>query len=487
MSSLLKDKEQKREEKSVIKHAIVGAGPSGIQLVMDFLDQCLLGQVKPDELLWIDKYFNAGALSGELLSIDGNTAIKKYLMVFEEWFNRLKAFGITVPKDEFAIFMTTYEDMFALAKKQGVIFNESAQEITTKYPDLQDYCCPLSMVTPVLQRVTKELQSLIPHRRGALQKVDSSVAGVNLTVDLGDNSIAVIPARTVILALGAAPRTLKDLPNYDPKSAKMQREISPWLAFSLPDLEKFLQENAQKVKKVIILGGSHSGALVHKNILLLSEKREVKVVAHTLARSMPKFRHNDPLTGITRNNNSGLDGNSARFMLSMLFNQEAAARYAGQWQYQILGKEITFDDVPDEEGTYVVCTIGFKAPDDVIISNERQEPLPLVKFIEKHSPPIPMGGSYRDGIFLAGIVSPVLDEDGVSNIGITKMPADSQRLVRLAMARAKEDIGAKLDAGSPSKAAFFAALGSVVIEKAPEKVPLLVPKEALPMIPRSRL
>ena len=136
---------------------------------------------------------------------------------------------------------------------------------------------------------------------------------------------------------------LKDVKGYRAEDSRSKREISPWLAFSLPKLEKFLRQH-REIKKIVIVGESHSGSLVHKNLLLISEKFKKEglfgITPCTLARNCPKFRYIDPITKKVMNVNNGLDGDSARFIAGMVFDPPLSERYKGQWQYDIVDKKI---------------------------------------------------------------------------------------------------------------------------------------------------
>ena len=214
----------------------------------------------------------------------------------------------------------------------------------------------------------------------------------------------------------------------------------------MPDLEKFLRKNAGLTKKIVIVSGwSHSGALIEKNILFISDKLESegipRVPIEMLASDYPKFRYTDPATGRVVHNNNGLDGDSARIVAGMIIDPEISAKYEGQWQYKILDRRITYRDVPDEKGISVVCAIGFKPGSSITVNGKK-----LSDFTEAH----PHGGSFKNGIFIAGFTSPIKDDENAPIVGITKVFDITQRLAQLAICVAN------LAEKRPNRAGFFA-------------------------------
>ena len=105
-----------------------------------------------------------------------------------------------------------------------------------------------------------------------------------------------------------------------------KRELSPWMVFSMPALEKELLKN-RSVKKIAVIGGSHSGALALKNILLVSDRLEAnglpRVIPHLLATDTPKFRFTDA-NRVVHNDGDGLDGNTALLITAITFDPETA-------------------------------------------------------------------------------------------------------------------------------------------------------------------
>ena len=77
----------------------------------------------------------------------------------------------------------------------------------------------------------------------------------------------------------------------------------------------------------------------------------------------------------------------------------------------------------------------------------------MAQFIEKNT----YSGSYADRIFVGGFASPIPDEQGVPNVGITKFPVDLERLVDLALAATLQDEQEKRDGINSAhvKAGFF--------------------------------
>ncbi len=449
MHSLSKTKEIKKTSKhsKAYRHTVVGAGVTGIQMVLIFLDQ----GVKPKDILWIDEDFNSGAFGRQLLGIAGNTAVGKYQDVFRKMFAVLRKFNVTVNEDEFAIFKPTYAEMFAELKKQNITLNETEEQIVCKYPNIKDYCCSLSMVTPVLQFMTEKLRGIVPSVKAKVKDIDKAKDKLkkNILCSTSEGDVY-FQSLTATIANGAKPKTVKDLEGYKPPT--VDREIPPWTALSMPDLEKYLRDHSE-IKSIAIMNGwSHSGALILKNILFISDKLESegrpRVKVTMIASDYPKFRYTDPVTGEIVHNNNGLSGDSAHLVLGMIMDPAISAKYEGQWQSKILEGRIFYHDVPDEEGVAIVAAFGFK-PSNIITVNGKN----LSSFIEAH----PNGGSFKEGIFTAGFTSPIKDDENAPIVGITKVWDITQRVAQLAIGAANlvEERADSVKLFS-SEAAFFA-------------------------------
>ena len=230
MSSLLKTKEIKEVPKpsTIYRHSVVGGGVSGIQMVLSFLDQ----GIEPKDILWIDEDFNSGAFGRQLLAIAGNTAVGKYQDVFRKMFAVLRKFKVAVNEDEFAIFKPTYAEMFAALKKQNITLNESEEEIIRNYPNIKDYCCSLSMVSPVLQFMTNKLRGIIPSVKGVAKDISDAKDKFKKIILCSIGGVDILlQSLTVTIATGAAPKTLRDLDGYI--EPKVDREIPPWIALNM--------------------------------------------------------------------------------------------------------------------------------------------------------------------------------------------------------------------------------------------------------------
>ncbi len=428
-------------EGHIFEHAVIGAGVSGMQMVLSLLKE----DVKAKDIVWVDKEFNSGAFGSLLLDIAGNTAMGRYQVIFREMLAVFKdKFKISIDENEFAIFKENYDEMFKALEKENIKLNETKEDIMQKYPEIKDYCCSLSMVRPVLQRITDELQKMIVCATGTVKEVNS-LEGDSLEIvsDTTEGYVAsIIKTKKVMLALGAVPKTLKDLTGYN--SEISMQELNPWTALSPSRLETWLIENRGQIKKIVIVGGwTHSGALIHKNIVQILEKLKTEddspIIVKLLMTGDPKFRYTDDYSGKVIHNNNGLDGDSARFVVDLVFSEKYFAQDKDEWKYKKIPNRVGFFDLKDKLGSYTVCAIGFKPPTDAPRVNEKS----LDEFIRQY----PEGDN---GIFVTGFTHPHKDEEGAAIVGITKVWAVTQALaVKVTQATPSQH------SSSSSSASFF--------------------------------
>ena len=170
--------------------------------------------INPKDILWIADRFKGGAFESQLSDVDGNAAISKYKDTFKKMFAILRKHNIKINEDDFALFKPDYTTMFEAVRKQGIALNESEKDIKLKYPNIENYCCPLSMVTPVLQRISDELRNLVPNVPGQVTAIDSpKTCEAPIKVAISDQKES-FQTHSVIIAPGAIPKSLKDLEGF---------------------------------------------------------------------------------------------------------------------------------------------------------------------------------------------------------------------------------------------------------------------------------
>ena len=167
--------------------AVVGAGPAGISTVGTLLDQGVDGSA----IVWIDPSFSVGDFGTLWRNVPSNTRVIDFYQMFEacrsfEFEGRASGFAIEgLPKDGW---------------------------------------CDLRYVAEPLEAVTATLRSRVESLEGYAIRCDSSPPGWVLHLRDGRS----VPARNVVLAVGARARTL-DLPGIEaiPLDVAMDRERLP--------------------------------------------------------------------------------------------------------------------------------------------------------------------------------------------------------------------------------------------------------------------
>ena len=198
--------------------AVIGAGPAGIAVVGLLLD---FG-VSPHEIAWIDKEFNVGRIGKYYAHVPGNATTRAYISYIE-------------------------------ACKTFNSFPSNTRDTLYSY-DL-DIEYELQIIIDPLLDITRHLKTLVKSYKDA-------ATSLNYKDDLWqiDTSRSTIHAQKVVLATGCHPKRL-DYP--------VTEEIPLDYAVDKAKLAQFVNPE----DTVAIVGGSHSGILVAKNLCELGVSR----------------------------------------------------------------------------------------------------------------------------------------------------------------------------------------------------------------------
>lgn len=256
-----------------LEFAVIGAGPAAITALAKLI-QC---GVKAETILWIDPYFRVGDF-GRILSrgssVPGNTTVLSYQRVNHEIYNIL-----SLPRLHFQI-----DDLEA------------------------EVACFLNIATEPLQYITNQI-------RTRLLSVTGWVTHINTINDYWEINIKLTPhknisylSRRVILATGAQAKTIA-LP-IQHKNITM---IAPTFTFIESELANYREQ--QKIRRVAVIGSSHSAALATMHLLQAGipvtqfMNKEYKYARECETEDGTKY---------TLHDNTGLKGNVAQFTQSLL-------------------------------------------------------------------------------------------------------------------------------------------------------------------------
>lgn len=276
-------------------YTIIGAGPAGICAVAKLM---MLG-VSGEEICWIDPHFACGDF-GTIFSVGsgvpGNTRVAEYKRVNQAIY---KALPDTAPTaDELAVC-----DLLRL-------------------PD--DETCSLKEAALPMQHLSYKLRRRVQSYQGLVTDITAKGGGwlVAWQDAAGVNSII---SQRVILATGALPRQL-DIP-----LTTIER-IDPCSVFIWTELQAYLAAST-KVKKVAVVGSSHSAALAVMHLL-----RAGIPVIQFVNKPYRFARRSVSADGqaFTMYDNTGLKGEVAKFTSDLLNGQVG---FAFDWQ-QVASSEM---------------------------------------------------------------------------------------------------------------------------------------------------
>lgn len=237
--------------KKTYQWAVIGAGGAGIAAVGQLLDQ----QVPPEDIIWLDPYFQAGDLGQYWKHIDGNTAVK----TFTDFLTAAQSFQYDKASKAFSL--------------NQLPSNETCE--------LKHMAQPLLWVTKELRKKVFSVQATVHHiklfeRKWHLQSNEQTYE-----------------AKQVILAHGAIPDTL----NYP--------DIST-LPFHVAIDKHQLAKHLNPEDSFAVFGSSHSAIMIIKHLVELKAKRIINFYRSPC-------RYAIELDDWTLFDNTGLKGKTAQW------------------------------------------------------------------------------------------------------------------------------------------------------------------------------
>lgn len=260
----------------IFEYAVIGAGPAAICAIPNIIHTGVSG----NDICWIDNKFNVGDF-GTILSrgssVPGNSRVQTYQNVNQAIYQMVPACK-----------------------------PDHAFELDSLAPD---YVCSIKVAAKPLQYITDRLRTIVHSQQGIVSDIITSNEGSNISIRISDDTVSTIMAKRVILATGSIPKTL-ELPSMH-KTIKI---IDPNITFIQSEVTDYLQKNSD-VKKVAVIGSSHSAALATMHLLKAGipvkqfMNKEYKFAAPAIGPHGEKY---------TMFDNTGLKGDVALFTRQLL-------------------------------------------------------------------------------------------------------------------------------------------------------------------------
>ncbi|KAL4453897.1 hypothetical protein ABPG74_003780 [Tetrahymena malaccensis] len=331
-------------QESLYEYCVVGAGPAGICAIAKILER----NVNPKKILWIDPQFQVGAFGREWAGVPGNTSVESYIKVNQEIFKILnKLDSQNIPK-----------------------FDIDAMPLKAT--------CALEVAAEPMQYITERFLKIVCSQRSIVKKISRTNLGWALLLENGDNAFS----NRIILSVGVKSRTV-DLPKKESQHIK----IVP--VEEIVD-EQRLKKISKGMKKVAVIGSSHTAALATMHLL----QAGLTVCQFINA----PYKYAQPITlnnqKSTLFDNTGLKGQVAEFTKKLTTDLV-------QGQYK---KTIHFFK-SDEQNlkkilpkcSHLVFAIGFEPNNTIQIED----------YFDQNLTHDPLTSILRDGIFGIGISYPL--------------------------------------------------------------------------------
>ncbi len=326
-------------------YLVIGAGPAGIIAIAK------LYSLGIRSIAWIDPEFKVGAF-GTLLSagtgVPGNTTVRSYQLVIQGIYESIPSIPVAV---------------HALDKLA------------------QDDACHLNVAREPFQYLSNELMALVTPTRGYVLTIDHRKKAIEVVYQSQENHKKTLLTKRVILAMGAVPKTLP-LPNHI-------ISIDPHTAFIASSVKAYI-ENNPNLKKVAIIGSSHSAALACMQFL--KANIAVKQFMNKPYRFATPIKQANGETYV-QFDNTGLKAEVARFTRALLANPHP------RWECTLT--PFTADELSDV--THAVFCIGYAVDNPLLINGQ---PLSAFEYDTTHSQFMTQEKTYLPGIFGIGIAFP---------------------------------------------------------------------------------
>lgn len=181
--------------------------------------------MNPQKIAWIDPDFGVGAFGKEWAGVPGNTSVESYLRVNKEIYKIINKYDST----EFPLF-----DIDTMPLKST---------------------CSLEVAAQPMQEITQRLKKIVFTTRSTVMKISRTNLGWALSLNTQESLFS----NRVILSVGVKSRTI-DLPKKESANVK----IIP--IESIVDENK-LKSIASTMKRVAVIGSSHTAALATMHLL----------------------------------------------------------------------------------------------------------------------------------------------------------------------------------------------------------------------------
>lgn len=326
-------------------YLVIGAGPAGITAIAKLYGQGIRS------IAWIDPEFKVGAF-GTILSagtgVPGNTTVRSYQQVIQSIYKSIPSIPIAV---------------HALDKLAP------------------DDACHLNVAREPFQYLSNELMALVTTVTGYVLTINHQKNNIEVVYQSADNNKKTLLTKRVILAIGAVPKTLT-LPEHITL-------IDPHIAFIASNVKAYI-ENNPNLKKVAIVGSSHSAALACMQ--LLNANVAIKQFMNKPYRFATPIKHANGETYV-QFDNTGLKAEVARFTRALLANPHP------RWECTLT--PFTADELSDV--THAVFCIGYAVDNPLLINGQ---PLSAFEYDTTHSQFMTREKAYLPGVFGIGIAFP---------------------------------------------------------------------------------
>lgn len=269
-----------------VEYTVIGAGPAGICAIAKLLSL----KIPPNHIAWVDPNFQVGAFGTTLSlgsSLPSNTTVGNFQAVNQSIYETV--FGLTHTPWE-----ATQFTISTLAPEAHCSLKIAAEPIQ-KISDL---------LSPVVRAYRGNVVSLQEHNKSGFQSWQ-----VNIREQTG--AMVSFTSQRVLLATGAQP---KQLPFTLVSSLPI---ISLNTALVATELQRYLtkQTSLTPLKKVAVMGSSHSAALVVMN--LIKANIPVKQLMNKPYRFATARTTTEGLS-YTQFDNTGLKGEVALYVKALL-------------------------------------------------------------------------------------------------------------------------------------------------------------------------
>ncbi|KAG0645894.1 GDP-Man:Man(2) c(2)-PP-Dol alpha-1 [Hyphodiscus hymeniophilus] len=374
---------------------VVGAGPAGVAVVGNLLEQ------KKSPILWVDHLFQGGRLNEFYREVPSNTKVKRFVM-YAEGVSPFREIAEKTPAPN------------AYSHLKGL-----EQEGTCHIAQAADLCIMLTKGLDASKGVDKQIGSV-----SSAQWSDSDNWTVNIKPDGKSSSPPTISSNLLVLCTGSVPTT-----GPLPVSGFEELGLDP--ALNPPLLAKLLPSDQPLT--VGVIGASHSAILVLRNLYNLASSTHPKLRIRWFTRH--PLRYAEERDGWIFRDNTGLKGDVAVWAKENLEEDRLQSSPVSNYLEKIAtSKEREQEDYEKylPSCTHVVQAIGFKKNELPVLERDGKR---MEASYDSQSGGFADGKGERvKGLYAAGIAWPerVVDPEGNTEyaVGLWKFMTYLTRVVK---------------------------------------------------------